>query len=152
MNNKKDLESIFNLINIISSSNKNNDIKNDNSNSNLDILSVLDVFMPKSNNNINDENEDENESILETNELQNIDNSANYIPYNNKKNILILIKLMEIKKLLKTYNNSNDNEKIDMHMFLNEIMPYINKDKQNDLTKYLELITLQKGFMNKWVE
>lgn len=140
----KDIESILSLVNMLSGGNKSNSDKN----SNLDILSVLDVFMPnednKSDNDMMEENIVEKQEELESTRPQ-----SNYVQYNNQKNILILVKLMEIKKLIKTYNSYNSNDKIDVYMLLNEIMPYMDKQKQNELKKYIDLVSLQKGFMNR---
>lgn len=146
MDNIKDLEAILNLVSTLSNSNK----SKDNKQSNLDILSVLDVFMPTENNKTENIIDDVYEDLSERTQLKSIINSSNYMQYNNQKNILILIKLMEIKRLVQNYNDANyTNEKIDMYMLLNEIVPYTNKDTQGDIKKCLDLISLQKGFVNK---
>lgn len=113
----------------------------------IDVFSLLDMFTPqkKTMNSPNNKHNLFENKYEETNDIKCLKTSVPYLQYNHQKNILLMIKIMEIKKLIEIYNDNNDIKKCtkdDMLGLLDEMTLNLDEGKQDEIKKYLKLVDL----------
>lgn len=152
MENMENMEQIFALMELFN--NKQN--KNEKGKNSMDmIIPVLGLF---SNNKKGRKLEPPSttttlfeENYAEQNSVRTIKSSLPFLPYNHQKNLLIAIKVMEIKSLIEIYNNQNESKpfcKDDLKHMLNSLSPNLTETHQKTISDSLKMANLAEVFSN----
>lgn len=119
----------------------------------MDIMPLLDMFMPKTERKAYNKDNLFEKVYDESDKVKCLRTSVPYLQYNNQKNILLLIKMLEVQKLIEIYNTSDKKkcEKHDMFGLLEDMLSHIDDKNRESLKKCLDLGSLVER-INLWVK
>ncbi len=112
----------------------------------MDIFSIMDMFMPAKNveksynkHNLFDDKYEEHKNV------KCLKSTVPYLQYNHQKNVLILLKIVEIMELINIYNTSERKkcESHDIFGMFEDMMPHLDEKKQSEIKKCMNIYSLK---------
>ncbi len=109
-----------------------------------DMMGMLDLFIPPKVERQYNKDSLYEKAYDEGKDIKCLKTSVPYLQYNHQKNILVMIKLLEIQRLLEIYNTNEKKActKSDMMGLLDEIMPHIDGGNKEQIKKCMDLYSI----------
>ncbi len=106
-----------------------------------DMMGMLDMFMPPKKQRQYNKDSLYEKAYDEGTDIRCLKTSVPYLQYNHQKNILLMIKMMEIQKLFEIYNTNErkDCTKDDMMGLLEELVPHLDGANKEQIKKCLDM-------------